>query len=129
MPKSTWTIHSVTGGPDGGSLSSFHITQDGTTYDFTTSNPNTVLSTINLPTFPTGGFDFPSFDYGVAGRNQITWNIHVTTLTGGTGNNQASGTWSNNDPTAEETGIENGDWTAQAGSGADDDEIVSSAKA
>ncbi|MFN2531677.1 MAG: hypothetical protein ABR555_10295 [Pyrinomonadaceae bacterium] len=117
MPN-VWTIHSngLTGGNDKSDLVGCHVNVDGTGthYQFTEPNINNVLSTTTGTSLPTPTFNFPSFSY-----QGHTWEISVTTLTGGASNNQAQGNWNNDDP--EITGEQDGTWTAQAGSTAGDD--------
>jgi len=117
MPN-VWTINAgdVTGGSTKTDLVGCHITtnDDGTAYEFTDNNINTVLATTPGTSLPTTPFTFPAF--GLAG---YTWTIIVNTLTGGAGGNQAEGTWSNNAPGI--SAAEEGTYTAQAGGGAEED--------
>lgn len=119
MPN-VWTINAggVTGGSTKSDLVGCHITTNdaGTAYEFTDNNITTVLATTPGTSLPTPPFEFPSF--GLAG---YTWTISVNTLTGGAGGNQAEGDWSNDAPTV--SADEDGTYTAQAGSGAEEDSI------
>ena len=117
MPN-VWTINArdVTGGGTKTDLVGCHITTNDadTAYEFTDNNINTVLATTPGTSLPTPPFTFPSF-----GLDGYTWTITVDTLTGGAGGNQAQGTWSNNAPTI--SADEEGTYTAQAGSGTEED--------
>src|SRR5258705_668148 len=117
MP-SVWTIHAngLTGGNDKSDLVGCHINQNagGTAYQFTAPNINTVLATTAGTSLPTAPFSFPQFTY-----EGQTWDISVTTLTGGASNNEAQGSWSNGD--ASITAEQDGTWTAQAGATVGDD--------
>lgn len=117
MPN-VWTIAAgdVTGGSHKNDLVGCHITtnDNGTAYEFTNNNINDVLATTTGTSLPTPPFTFPDFDL-----DGYTWTIDVDTLTGGAGGNQAEGSWSNNAPTI--SADEEGTWTAQAGSGTEEE--------
>ena len=118
MPN-IWTIHAngLSGGDNKSDLVGCHINQnaDGTAYQFTAPNINTVLST-TTGTLPTPPFSFPQFTY-----DGNTWTIAVSTLSGGESSNKAEGTWNTAATGIEETGPQSGEWTAQAGSTVGDD--------
>ncbi len=118
MPN-TWTIHAdgVTGGKDKADLVGCHINVNaaGTAYQFTQPNITNVLSTTDTTSLPTPPFDFPNFPY-----QNFNWDISVDTLTGGPSNNQAQGTWTNDDPSI--AGEEDGTWVGQVGGHGDEDE-------
>ena len=121
MPTNIWTLHAngISGGSNGQDLVGCHINQNaaGTAYQFTAPNVTNVLSTTTGTTLPTAPFDFPEFTY--AGD---TWNISVSTLSGGAVSNQAQGSWDSDDENKiKETGPESGEWTAQAGATVGDD--------
>ena len=127
MPN-VWTLHAngISGGSNGQDLVGCHINQNaaGTAYQFTAPNITNVLSTTTGTTLPTAPFDFPEFTY-----DGDTWNIHVSTLTAGSGSNQAQGSWASDDSNdIKETGPQSGEWTAQAGSTAGDDLAASATK-
>lgn len=117
MPN-VWTIHAngLTGGDTKSNLVGCHINQNaaGTAYQFTAPNINTVLATTSGTTLPTAPFTFDSFSF-----QNYTWDISVSTLTGGAGSNQAQGSWSNN--AASIVAEQDGTFTAQAGSTVEDD--------
>jgi hypothetical protein len=117
MPN-VWTINAgdVTGGSTKPDLVGCHITtnDDDTAYEFTNNNINEVLATTTGTSLPTPPFAFPEFDL-----DGYTWTITVNTLTGGAAGNQAEGDWSNNAPTI--AAAEEGTYTAQAGSGTDEE--------
>ena len=117
MPN-VWTIHAngLSGGSSKSDLVGCHINENaaGTAYQFTAPNITTVLATTSGTTLPTVPFDFPSFSY-----QNYNWDISVTTLTGGAGNNQAEGSWGND--AAGIAADQGGDWTAQAGATVGDD--------
>ena len=120
MPNSVWTIHANGLDPNSGQnrvyLIGCHITTNSadppTAYEFTLPNITEVLSTTTGYTLPTGEFDFPEF--GLWDGNM--WNIHVKTLNDPGG--QAEGKWHT---TSTDGTDEDGNWTAQAGTGAGDD--------
>ena len=116
MPK-FWTINSTRGGRDQIDLMSTKIieTDDGTAYQFSGPFPGDILSTTPGNRLPTPPFDFPPFSWAPPGLGEFTWRIHVSTLTGGPGRNQAQGTWWNNNPTPDPAQDQSGTWTAQAG--------------
>jgi hypothetical protein len=127
MPN-VWTIHAndVSGGSNGQDLVGCHINQNtaGTAYQFTAPNINTILATTLGSTLPSVPFSFPQFGY-----DGNTWNVSVSTLTGGNSNNKAEGTWATlGDRGIKETGPQSGEWTAQAGSTAGDDLAASATK-
>lgn len=112
MPtKFTINASGVTGGKDRTDLVGCHFVQNTDNYQFTAPD-NTVLST-NGPPLPSLPFNFPNFVY-----DEWSWTIAVNTLTGGPANNQPGGTWFNTDVNITN---EEGTWTAQAGSGEDED--------
>lgn len=117
MPRTTWTINSVTGGRDDSDLMNCKIKQTDTGYDFTDTSNDVLASTTDT----TAPFTF-AFEY-----EDLNWTVTVNTLTGGPSNNQASGTWTNDDPTIQ--GEEDGSWTAQAGSGMDEEAEADAASA
>jgi hypothetical protein len=122
MPNE-WTISQARGQRDAADLIGCHITINaaGTAYQFTGPNPSQVLSTTTGGTLPTPPFDFPEFPFPGLGPGVYDWRIHVQTLTGGVSQTRAEGTWRNNDPATDPTDDETGTWTAQAGSGVDED--------
>jgi hypothetical protein len=122
MPN-VWTINNATGGKDKSDLVGCHINLNaaGTAYQFTQPNVTEVLATTPGTSLPAVPFNFPQFPY-----KGYSWDISVTTLTGGASNNQAEGGWVNSDPSI---AAESGGWQAQAGAGAGDDEEVSAASA
>src|SRR5688500_4238690 len=117
MPN-VWTINAtgVTGGSTKTDLVGCHITtnDDGTAYEFTDNNINTVLATTSGTSLPTTPFTFPSF-----GLDGYTWTITVNTLTGGDVRTHAERTRSSNAPGI--TADEEVTHTAQAGGGAEED--------
>jgi|GEM_PF-973681 len=121
MPN-LWTINSTAGGRDGTVLVGTKIikTDDGNAYQFSGPFPGDILSTTPGNRLPTPPFDFPPFSWAPPGLGDFTWRIHVTTLTGGAGGNQAQGTWRNNDPTPDPVQDDSGTWTAQAGATLED---------
>jgi len=128
MPTNIWTLHAngISGGSNGQDLVGCHINQNaaGTAYQFTAPNITNVLSTTTGTTLPTAPFDFPEFTY-----DNDTWNISVSTLSGGAASNQAQGSWHSDDAhDIKETGPQSGEWTAQAGSTAGDDLAASATK-
>jgi hypothetical protein len=110
MPRTTWRINSSQGGRDNQELIGCKLKQTDTGFDFTDAD-NDVLATTTDTT--------PPFTFDPFGFDSLTWTIQVTTVTGGQSNNEAQGTWSNNDPTIQ--GDEDGTWVGQAGGGADED--------
>jgi hypothetical protein len=125
-----WTLNASGITPVGSAgqtdLAGCHITENnaGTAYEFTEPNPNNVLSTTTGSSLPSVPFTFPVFTY-----DSLEWTITVTSL--GVGVNGA-GTWStpgdeHNDHA--DTGPENGDFTAQSGSGLGEEESAAYAKA
>jgi hypothetical protein len=112
MSQSIWTINTAPGGGDGLQVVGYKIAQNsaGTGYDFTKPD-GAVLASITAAA-PPPSFTFPSFTLGL-----WVWKITVTSLS-----NPATGSWSNDDtPARPDPDGESGTWTAQAGSGADDD--------
>jgi hypothetical protein len=112
-----WTVNAsgMPVGSDGLLLVGCHITVNaaGTAYQFTKPNITEVLSTTTGTTLPTPTFSFPTFSY----KDQ-DWTISVTSLPA---NANGGGTWST--PGGKKrTGSQNGDYTAQAGTGTDEDE-------
>ena len=121
MPQQIWVINSSQGGNDNADLIGCKIKQTDTGFDFTDPD-NDVLSSTTATS--------PTFTFESIALDDHNWTVTVETLTGGPGNNQASGSWSNDDPTIQ--GVEDGTWVAQAGGGAEkgddaDDEIASKA--
>jgi hypothetical protein len=112
-----WTINSAAGGRDRSDLVGNKIikTDDGSAYRFTGPFPGDILSTTPGNRLPTPPFDFPPFSWAPPGLGELTWRIHVSTLTGGPGLNQAQGTWHNNNPSRDPAQDESGTFTAQAG--------------
>lgn len=106
---------SVTGGKDKTLLygAEIHPTDDGKNYEL-----RIVAARTSGNSLPTGAFTFPQFDFA-----DYTWTIAVTAQT----TEQMTGTWANTDPQITEA--ENGDFTAQAGQGADEDKDASAASA
>ncbi len=117
MPGKTWTIYAgdVSGGSFRENLIGCCVTENaaGTAYEFTEPNINNVLSTVTGSAFPTGAFNFPEFTY-----HGLTWQISVTSLSP----NEVQGSWLAGIDRSEGILPEPGNWTAQAGSGASDDE-------
>lgn len=110
MPKQTWTINSAAGGNDSSDLIGCVLKETDTGFEF--KNGNDVLASTTDTSVP---FTFSSFSL-----DNHNWTVSVDSITGGPSNNQASGTWSNDDPTIE--GAEDGTWVAQAGGGAGEDD-------
>lgn len=103
MPiNNIWTINSATGGHGKRHLVGCHIQQTDTGFNFTKPNISEILAS-------TTGSSLPTFnDVSYKG---YTWTITATSLTP---NGPGSGTWENDPHIADS---EDGDWTAQAGSG------------
>ena len=118
MPRQTWTINSVSGGNDTSDLIGCKLKQTDTGFKFKDAN-NDTLVTSTQTSLPLTFDSFPFEGY--------EWTITVDSITSGPSNNQASGSWSNNDPTVQ--GDEDGTWVAQAGGGVgeDDDEVAQGA--
>jgi hypothetical protein len=115
MPNQ-WTIRSTRGGRDQLALAGCHIIQnDEGNYQFSRPFSGDILSTTTGNQLPTPPFDFPPFSWAPPGLGELTWWIHVSTLTGGPSGNQAQGTWRNNNPTPDPAQDESGTFTAQAG--------------
>jgi hypothetical protein len=110
MPRQTWVINSTTGGNDNTDLIGCVLKQTDTGFEF--KSGDNLLASTNNTTVP---FTFSSFPFD--GHN---WTISVDSITGGPSNNQASGTWTNDDPTIQ--GAEDGTWVGQAGGGAGEDD-------
>ena len=114
---SKWKIKKadISGGKDKVLLegAEIRLSDDGKSYEFTVVAART--SGNSLPAPP---FSFPTFEFA-----DFTWNMAVSSVNP----TQITGTWANNDPTI--TAAENGDFTAQAGQGADEDEDASAASA
>ena len=109
-------------GSDGRKLVGCHITISGNSYQFTKPAINEVLATAtgtgsSLPTIP---FTFPGFTY-----KDLEWTITVTSLPA---NANGGGTWST-PGSQKRTGSQSGDYTAQAGTGEDEDKTAKPAKA
>jgi hypothetical protein len=139
MSSPVWTLTTVGGGSAGANLAGCHITKNtaGTAYVFTKPDISDVLSTSSGSSLPTGSFTFPVFSY-----NGLSWTIAVSALTPGS---NASGTWNTPgdgsrltldnesnlslDNEYPDTGTQNGDYTAQAGSGFAPDTTTYYAKA
>jgi hypothetical protein len=119
-----WTIQpsGLTGPGNRSYLIGCHITTNSanppTGYVFTLPNITQILGTSPGTTLPTSGFTFSTFDW-----NGNTFTIEVGTL--GASGAPWSGKWSTTPiqgkgkPTGT-PGDEDGTWTAQAGTGADD---------
>jgi hypothetical protein len=124
-PPPIWTLPAslITGGSAGVKLAGCHITTDaaGTAYEFTEPNITKVLSTTTGSSLPSVPFTFPTFSY-----KGLDWNITVTSLSVGV---NGHGTWSTPGNETLPTGPENGDYTAQAGAGFEEDDAAHSAKA
>lgn len=115
MPN-IWTINSATG-RDGVGLvgNKIIVSEDGKHYQFCGPSPRDILSTTPGDQLPTPPFDFPQFRWAPPGDAQLTWSIHVWTLTGGPGRNQAQGTWVTSDSIPDPAQDDSGTFTAQAG--------------
>jgi hypothetical protein len=129
MPAPVWTINAGDITPSNSyasvNLVGCHITKNaaGTAYEFTQPNINLVLATAGppLPNFP---FSFPQFFY-----QGVDWNITVKTLAVGA---NVTGAWSTPGSPVDPHEIvppQSGEFTAQSGSGVDEDAAASSAKA
>ena len=128
-----WTLNQsgiTPAGLNGSDLAGCHITTNGTAYEFTAPNINTVLSSTTGSSLPSLPFTFPTFTY-----ESLNWSVTVNSLTTGSGGT-ATGSWNNPPgPVGEEddgdfTNATSGDFTAQSGSKLDVDEAAAlSAKA
>ena len=120
-----WTLNAsgiTPVGSDGVNLVGCHITTNaaGTAYEFTKPNINDVLSTTTGTSLPSVPFTFPVFTY-----KGFDWTVTVSSLPAGS---TGSGTWST-PGSVKRTGAQNGDFTAQSGSGIDEVADAQSAKA
>lgn len=119
MPNK-WKIknsNDVTGGKDKADLVGCFINENasGTAYQFNSPNPNsTVLAATPGPSLPSTPFTFPLSQV----YDGYQWTITVNTFTGGANGDDATGTWTNTDPSLDNE--ESGDWTAQADATVDD---------
>ena len=120
-----WTINAngVSGGSDGQELVGCHINiVGGIVYQFTAPD-NTELATSPGPALPSLPYTFPLIQ-NFKGYN---WSIQLATVTGGSSNNQAQGSWSNDHEGI--TAGQGGDYTAQAGGTVEGDEDADTAAA
>ena len=127
-----WTLSAKdTHGSFGQLLVGCHITENSTStgYRFTQPNPSNVLANSPGTSLPTAAFTFtPAFDYNGLTGVTITMEPPVAS------DKNWKGTWScTGSPPMKDVplpqGPQSGDFTAQAGSGMDEDEAASSAKA
>jgi hypothetical protein len=118
-----WTINASNGGSDGVKLVGCHIVQNATNFTFT--KPDwTVLSTSTGTTLPTAAFTFPAFDH----RDITGWSVTMSAPPA-SGQNWGTDSWSFPAQNQKRTGAQNGDFTAQSGSGTDEDEVAWPARA
>lgn len=116
MPNK-WKIkdsNDVGGGKDKVDLIGCFINENAaqTAYQFNSPNPNsTVLATTTGTSLPSVPFSFPQFG-PFPSTNGYNWTITVTSLTAGPSQNNATGTWTNTDPSL--TNDESGTFTAQS---------------
>jgi|SRR5687768_9854284 len=112
---SDWKIKkaNITGGKDKDLLdgAEIRLSEDGKSYEL-----RIVAATTPGNSLPEPSFQFPAFDFA-----DYTWNIGVSTVSA----TEITGTWRNSDPQITEG--ETGDFTAQAGQGADEGEEDASA--
>jgi len=113
MAQDKWTIHNDPNSPQiGNELNGLHIEKTGARYEITEHNVHNPLVSTNATAPP---FQFPSFLY-----EGLNWIISVSSLPV---NGNGSGSWQiptgGTDPGGDPT---DGDFTAQAGSGTEEDE-------
>ena len=109
-----WEIKYKSGGSDGKELDGCIISQTATQTQLTASDGTTKLGTVTstTPTITFASFSLP----GVIDRK---FSLSITSFTSGPLGNDAAGTWANSVPGLGST--QNGDWTAQAGIGIEDE--------
>lgn len=111
MPaRQTWRITSSEGGNDNADLIGCKLKETDTGFDFTDADNDVLASTTDTT---------PPFTFTAFAMDDHNWTISVSTITGGPSQNEASGTWSNDDPTIQ--GEEDGTWAGQAGGGEEED--------
>ena len=121
-----WTINAanLSGGSDGVKLVGCHIVQNATNFTFT--KPDwTVLSTSTGTTLPTSSFTFPTFDH----RDITDWSVTMSAPPASSTQNWGTDSWSFPAQGQKRTGGQNGDFTAQSGSGTGEDEVSRPANA
>ncbi len=109
-PVNEWTIHETTDGGDG--IHGCHIVQTTTGFDFTHGTKVLASVTEKAPSFT-----FPEFVH----KNRF-WSIGASSLPAGNSASGSYSSWPDVDDDPGGTGPEEGEWTAQAGSGVPDED-------
>ncbi len=114
MPKK-FKITNAGSAKDSPQLVDCWIEQTATGYELVAKRMVLATSTSTTPPFT-----FTTFNYGVGGPI-YSWDLSASSIS--TDGDTLTGTWSNDDtnPEVPDPDGESGSWTAQAGSGADDD--------
>jgi hypothetical protein len=119
MPITKWTVSHVGTGTNASELMGCQIQISGNSYQLLSGGTMVVQTDPNASQLPTPPFSFPSFTSKLNGTVSTTWNITVTTLTGGKSGNKAEGTFSTS--LDRFTDIDTDGWHAQADQVDDED--------